>query len=1219
MGGDYTRFTYKPRKGFSNLLEQQGRVRVDADPNELAEIRDRRWRSETIDLMGRTMIPDSTPDAFKIAIAGASITIDRGRAYVDGIQVECWGIVPTVYEPSLGEDRGTLPLPFAQQPFFYNPPVFPAPTGGAQDLVYLDVWQREVTALEDADLLEPAIGEPDTATRIQAAWQVKVLANSGADDCSDPSAPFDALTAPSTARLSSDAPPGPPSPTPCIINPQGGYTGLENRLYRVEVDNTGGAGSVGVLGNVVTPKIKYSRDNASLTARVVSPILSVVPGVSSSLTVDRAKRDELMRFAVDDNIEILDDDVEFSMRETGTSGQMGKITKVDYANSQLTVDKDWSGIPINPARHPRIRRWDVADPTKPVLQDATPGVPIQLEEGIVITFKADPLATVHAGDYWVFSARTATGTVEQLVEEPPRGILHHYCKLAVISGGVVDDCRPHPEHEGCCTKVVFPGQDIQAAIDSLPPTGGCVCLKTGIHSIRVALEIHGSHITVHGETAGAIVRNIVNESAVVIAAPGGAPIEDVHLEMIQFQVAREGHPFASIISLDQVRGAVIKGCSLGAIPTPGNLTFIDGTGILGKWVEELTVEGNLISDVIVGILVHGGEAATIRENRIIAPRFDPGVVVAALPPISLGMLGIYMEDDVQGPHAIEWNTIDGYATGIAIGELSSHSVIVQNRITRTELREIAFTFASGTLRPVGAGTPAWKTFAIEAHAEHCDIAGNWGNLPSASAGGIRFTRSHSVVERNEFVSELREPAVDAVTGQPDAPIGIFALGLLRKYLWHSSIRDNTLTGLQGAILARRDPAGEIHGLEIASNRIDGGQGNVDGDIAKVNADPGNAAAIYAGIAPMIQVSFGIRAVELTETVIALNLITHTVAAILAQDLSDTAIQGNQVSECGLGILAVGGLRLTIRENVLERLPLWGVSCYLLTDCVLEGNIARQCAWFALGGGLGHRNRIAESRITDGGMGIGLLLEDELRIEDCRLTDLRRSGIAVLGAMTDATFSGNRLERCGYLGQDFGGIDYAVGITVNLGLGLAEFDACEVIDTGTGPDPTAGTFVGARIGIVAMLTRAARAHGCAVRGVRRDANDPRSRELALYTVSWGQPDDDSGHADLMDNHVEGTGAPIVEAAAFGRGEVLAASNRCHDFALKAPAPTMLLQGSTLTVVGNRIRNRTKVPALAVGAGSGNMSLVGNVSSNGITIIGAPGNLLPFPPAAHNVAT
>ena len=52
MGGDYTRFTFNPTKGFSGVLKQQGRVSLDSDANELEAILDRRDRAEMYDTVG---------------------------------------------------------------------------------------------------------------------------------------------------------------------------------------------------------------------------------------------------------------------------------------------------------------------------------------------------------------------------------------------------------------------------------------------------------------------------------------------------------------------------------------------------------------------------------------------------------------------------------------------------------------------------------------------------------------------------------------------------------------------------------------------------------------------------------------------------------------------------------------------------------------------------------------------------------------------------------------------------------------------------------------------------------------------------------------------------------------------------------------------------------------------------------------------------------------
>jgi hypothetical protein len=72
-------------------------------------------------------------------------------------------------------------------------------------------------------------------------------------------------------------------------------------------------------------------------------------------------------------------------------------------------------------------------------------VPIDLEDGITVTFGGADTDTLRAGDYWVFAARTTDSSVDQIQFSPPLGVLHHYTRLAVISSGitpsVLEDCR----------------------------------------------------------------------------------------------------------------------------------------------------------------------------------------------------------------------------------------------------------------------------------------------------------------------------------------------------------------------------------------------------------------------------------------------------------------------------------------------------------------------------------------------------------------------------------------------------------------------------------------------------------------------------------------------------------------------------------------------------------------------------------------------------------
>src|SRR3954468_8499559 len=264
MPGDYTRLTFDPLQDRAMLLEQQGRVHLEADFNELAAILERRLRVETRDVVGPAVYPAVEPDSFKLEGAPAGPwTIGRGRMYVDGLLAENHGDGAPDREPVRGEPRFDKDTPYDEQPYLGTLP--PPPLGSAPDeLVYLDVWQRERTYVEDPSMLEPALGV-DTATRVQTVWQVKRLElddgdGMGCEDAWDSYAPWQQVIRPSDARLSSDAVKPPDPADPCAVAPVGGYRGLENRLYRVEIHDGGAPGSA---------TLKWSRDNGSVVQPVV--------------------------------------------------------------------------------------------------------------------------------------------------------------------------------------------------------------------------------------------------------------------------------------------------------------------------------------------------------------------------------------------------------------------------------------------------------------------------------------------------------------------------------------------------------------------------------------------------------------------------------------------------------------------------------------------------------------------------------------------------------------------------------------------------------------------------------------------------------------------------------------------------------------------------------------------------------------------------------------
>jgi uncharacterized protein DUF6519 len=560
MGGDYTRLTFEPRNDHAGVLMQQGRVQLDSDWNEQVELLDRRLRVETVDIIGRCVVPRETPQGFRIETPGGGITIGRGRAYVHGLLAENHGGGPSEFDPVFAESPGTEPVDYKGQPYLPDPP--PLPSGGPH-LAYLDVWQREVTYLEDPDLVEKAIGV-DTSTRLQTVWQVKILADVGEGaTCGERVGGWDDLTRPSAGRLTTTAVGAPTSDDPCIIPPSGGYRGTENRTYRVEVHDPGPLG---------TATFKWSRDNAS----TASPVTGI-DAARSELTLARLGRDSVKRIRVDDWVEVTDD-----LRElAGQPGELRKVGEVDEVRETITLSSPLPAATFdatNAARHTRVRRWDQAGPPVDagggVMTIPAPAAPVVLEDGVQITFGTDPAGgDLHAGDYWVFAARTVDASVEQLLDEPPRGIHHHFCQLAIVTfPDSVTDCRtlwpPELGGDSCdCTVCVSADSHatgtltIQMAIDRVAAEGGKICLGPGVYRLDQDLRIVGARsLRIQGKGWKTMLVASGRTAAIGITRSLGVTISDLMVLVAPSRAARSAGGTA--LALLNTIGTTIERCVL---------------------------------------------------------------------------------------------------------------------------------------------------------------------------------------------------------------------------------------------------------------------------------------------------------------------------------------------------------------------------------------------------------------------------------------------------------------------------------------------------------------------------------------------------------------------------------------------------------------------------------------------------------------------------------
>ena len=430
MKADYSRLRFNLNKGYTRVLQQQGRVILDADWNEQVCIQADLDRKRLRDVVGYSGVPYGDA-GFLVGIddAGAAfnLNLEAGTIYVAGHRIHL---------DAAGK--------YSPQPFLPDPPAISDPgTGTRVDLVYLRVRERHLTYLEDDGIREIALGGPDTTTRVQNIWQVLVKEDVSLGGCGDDAdvvmveagVGAGALTTIEDSTTSMDD-------NPCVTPAEGGYRGLENRLYRVEV-HAGGT----IAGGA---SVKWSRHNGAVAFNVLEINVS-----SRVLTLARLGWDRIVTLAPSSWIELISAEDELS----GRPGAMLQIAAgagaVNDAQRQVTLKEVTNiGDILNgyaAVSDVKVRLWESDAIVLNDDFDATANATeILLGDGIGIEIGVDHTDDMfRTGDYWTFAARTIAGRVEELIESPPQGQKWHCCRLALIHWNpgdgesvVMEDCRP---------------------------------------------------------------------------------------------------------------------------------------------------------------------------------------------------------------------------------------------------------------------------------------------------------------------------------------------------------------------------------------------------------------------------------------------------------------------------------------------------------------------------------------------------------------------------------------------------------------------------------------------------------------------------------------------------------------------------------------------------------------------------------------------------------
>jgi hypothetical protein len=515
MTADISRNAFRPEQRYTGLVFQQGRIPLDSDLNDGGAIEEALIGQVVSDVICTRGSPDAGFTIGQPVIANGAIDfpIAAGSFYLGGVCVQT--------------DAAT----FAGQPDWLTQlPAdlawTPQPAGQTRtDLVWLSGWEQVVTATEDSELFERALGGPDTAARKRVMWRVNILEGVGADcatafgDLVTQQFPGGTLDPDGAEIVSGGAltvgfTQLEPTDDLCRPAAQAGFLGARNEAFRVQVTTPG--------------RYVWGRDNAAPLYRV--QITKDDNNQNRRLTFLTLPRDEFGWPLSGMTVELLHWGALLANHEKAAEANGLLLTVAtgfspDKNNSlDVTTDltgflTDWNTWLATPAgqaalqpldqpteqQYLYLRVWTGGGANNQPDNAFQPGVAQALgDTGLTLTFANNAMA----GDYWVIAARPNTPSRvtpwSLLTGAPPAGPRRLVAPLALITtaadGSIsVSDCRhtfrPLCEVGACCRVTVGDGvtsfgdvDTIQAAVDKLQATGGEICIHPGVYREQVVMS-----------------------------------------------------------------------------------------------------------------------------------------------------------------------------------------------------------------------------------------------------------------------------------------------------------------------------------------------------------------------------------------------------------------------------------------------------------------------------------------------------------------------------------------------------------------------------------------------------------------------------------------------------------------------------------------------------------------------------------------------------------
>jgi hypothetical protein len=366
-----------------------------------------------------------------------------GAFHLDGLIVDnpTDGAFPEVSFP---QDSGfALTSPIGSPTPFDGILLPPNISMGDHLFVYLEVWERHITATEDPGIREEALGSSvDTCTRSKVMGQVKIARV--ALGASPPQ--IQAISAQvrsaftqilSGAGLTLSVSTSEPNPDPCALPELSGYTGSDNRLYRLEVHRGG------LLDQV---QIKWSRDNGSevFAARLDAGDNLVFPAGTPLTSGDLVE-------VLNEVVDLADADLGFVATEgfsppVRAAGQLVALSAIDTATTsndivfRMVDPVDSTNTVALDARYGdtlaaplKLRRWHgLLDPQRRATDTGTglSAGPHDIEDGISVVLSDSNAFRV--GDWWQYEARSRRENANGDWITAPHGPERRFAPLALF-------------------------------------------------------------------------------------------------------------------------------------------------------------------------------------------------------------------------------------------------------------------------------------------------------------------------------------------------------------------------------------------------------------------------------------------------------------------------------------------------------------------------------------------------------------------------------------------------------------------------------------------------------------------------------------------------------------------------------------------------------------------------------------------------------------------